>query len=244
MDHPSHTDLSQTFGHDQVDPAERERRIRAVFDAVARRYDLMNDLMSFGIHRRWKRRLAVLAAPRPGQTLADVAGGTGDVAALLAAPGRQVIVVDPSRPMMEVGRQRGLQHVQWLEGAAEALPLPDASVDTLTIAFGIRNATALPQALAEMHRVLKPGGRLLCLEFSTPAPWLRPAYRLFSRWVIPRLGAWIVRAPGAYRYLVESIERFPDQRQFAQMVEQAGFRQVRFENLSFGIACIHSGVRS
>jgi demethylmenaquinone methyltransferase/2-methoxy-6-polyprenyl-1,4-benzoquinol methylase len=237
------TELSRTFGKQTVDEAERERRIRRVFEAVAARYDLMNDLMSMGIHRLWKRTLVRMAAPAPGQFIVDLAGGTGDVAALMAAPDRRVTVCDPSLPMMEVGRARGHANVEWLEGTGERIPLPDASVDTITIAFGIRNVTRVEDALAEALRVLRPGGRFLCLEFSRPYAPVRPFYDLFSFVVIPRLGAWIARAPEAYGYLVESIRRFPDQRAFKSMMEQAGFAEVHYRNLSFGIACIHVGTR-
>jgi demethylmenaquinone methyltransferase/2-methoxy-6-polyprenyl-1,4-benzoquinol methylase len=237
------TELSRTFGKQSVDEAERERRIRRVFEAVAARYDLMNDLMSMGIHRLWKRTLVRMAAPAPGQFIVDLAGGTGDVAALMAAADRRVTVCDPSLPMMEVGRARGHAHVQWLEGTGERIPMPDASVDTITIAFGIRNVTRIEDALTEALRVLKPGGRFLCLEFSRPYAPVRPFYDFFSFTVIPRLGAWIARAPEAYGYLVESIRRFPDQRAFQALMEQAGFAGVRFRNLSFGIACIHVGTR-
>ncbi len=237
------TGLSRSFGKQTVDEQERERRIRRVFEAVAARYDLMNDLMSMGIHRLWKRTLVRLAAPRSGQTIVDLAGGTGDVAALMAAPDRTVIVCDPSLPMMAVGRARGHAHVQWLEGTGEQMPLPSASVDTLTIAFGIRNVTRVEDALVEALRVLKPGGRFLCLEFSTPYAPVRPFYNLFSFTIIPRLGAWIANAPEAYNYLVESIRRFPDQSAFKTLIEQAGFADVSYRNLSFGIACIHIGRR-
>ena len=240
---PDPDSLSRSFGNALVGADERERRIRQVFTAVAPRYDLMNDLMSGVIHRLWKRRLVAQAAPRAGQRIVDLAGGTGDVAALMAGPDRQVTVVDPSEAMMAAGRARGLAHVEWQLGAAEQLPLADASVDTLTIAFGIRNVTHLDRALAEALRVLKPGGRFLCLEFSTPRPWLRPFYDLFSFTVIPRLGAWIARSPQAYEYLVESIRRFPDQRAFARHIEAAGFADVHWRDLSFGIACIHAGTR-
>jgi demethylmenaquinone methyltransferase / 2-methoxy-6-polyprenyl-1,4-benzoquinol methylase len=235
--------LSRSFGNAFVASSERERRIRHVFEAVAPRYDLMNDLMSLGIHRLWKRRLVALAAPCAGQRLVDLAGGTGDVAARLAGPDREVTVIDPSEAMMSAGRARGLSHVEWQLGAAERLPLADATVDTMTIAFGIRNVTHLDQALAEARRVLKPGGRFLCLEFSTPQRWLRPFYDLFSFAVIPRLGAWIARSPQAYDYLVESIRRFPDQPGFAHHLENAGFADVHWRDLSFGIACIHVGTR-
>jgi demethylmenaquinone methyltransferase / 2-methoxy-6-polyprenyl-1,4-benzoquinol methylase len=235
--------LSRSFGHDQVSEQEREHRIRAVFESVAPRYDLLNDLLSFGIHRLWKRTLVTLAAPAAGQHIVDLAGGTGDVAARMAAPGRQVTVIDPSEAMMRVGRARGLPHVGWKLGVAEQLPLADASVDTLTIAFGMRNATRIDTALREALRVLKPGGRFLCLEFSTPAPWLRAPYRWFSFALIPRLGGWIAGTPKAYVYLVESIRRFPDQRAFQRLIEDAGFGAVHYRNLSFGIACIHVGTR-
>jgi demethylmenaquinone methyltransferase/2-methoxy-6-polyprenyl-1,4-benzoquinol methylase len=235
------TELSRTFGYQSVDEAERERRIRRVFEAVARRYDLMNDLMSMGIHRLWKRRLVRMAAPAPGQCIVDLAGGTGDVAALMAAPDRTVIVCDPSLGMMSVGRGRGQRHLQWLAGTGEALPLGDGTVDTITIAFGIRNVTRVELALAEALRVLKPGGRFLCLEFSTPWAPIRPFYNLFSFTVIPRLGAWVAQAPEAYAYLVESIRRFPDQQEFKALIERAGFERVGYHNLSLGIACIHVG---
>ena len=237
------SELSRTFGNDQVDPAEREARIRRVFEAVARRYDLMNDLMSMGIHRLWKRRLVAMAAPRAGQVIVDLAGGTGDVARLMAGPDREVTVVDPSEGMMDVGRARGHAHVRWLVGTGEQIPLSDASVDTLTIAFGIRNVTHIDDALAEIRRVLVPGGRFLCLEFSTPHAVIRPFYDLFSFTVIPRLGAWIANAPEAYAYLVESIRKFPDQQAFARMIEHAGFADVHHRNLSLGIACIHVGTK-
>ena len=241
------TELSRTFGKHSVDAQEREQRIRRVFEAVAARYDVMNDLMSMGIHRLWKRTLVRMAAPAPGQSIVDLAGGTGDVAALMSAPDRRVTVCDPSLAMMDVGRARGHPHpnphLHWLEGTAERIPLPAASVDTVTIAFGIRNVTRIEDALVEVLRVLKPGGRFLCLEFSTPHAAIRPFYNLFSFAVIPRLGAWIAQAPEAYSYLVESIRRFPDQRAFKALIEQAGFTDVSYRNLSLGIAAIHTGTR-
>ncbi|MBK9681843.1 MAG: class I SAM-dependent methyltransferase [Betaproteobacteria bacterium] len=237
------TRLSRTFGYQSVEENEREQRIRRVFEAVARRYDLMNDLMSMGIHRLWKRTLVRLAAPRAGQLIVDLAGGTGDVAARLAAANRVVAVCDPSVPMMQAGRARGHRHVQWLAGTGENMPLPVGSVDTITIAFGIRNVTRIEDALAEALRVLKPGGRFLCLEFSTPWAPVRPFYNFFSFAVIPRLGAMVAQAPEAYTYLVESIRRFPDQRSFQALMQQAGFGDVSYRNLSLGIACIHVGTK-
>ena len=237
------TRLSRTFGYQSVEENEREQRIRRVFEAVARRYDLTNDLMSMGIHRLWKRTLVRLAAPRAGQLIVDLAGGTGDVAARLAAANRVVAVCDPSVPMMQAGRARGHRHVQWLAGTGENMPLPVGSVDTITIAFGIRNVTRIEDALAEALRVLKPGGRFLCLEFSTPWAPVRPFYNFFSFAVIPRLGAMVAQAPEAYTYLVESIRRFPDQRSFQALMQQAGFGDVSYRNLSLGIACIHVGTK-
>jgi demethylmenaquinone methyltransferase/2-methoxy-6-polyprenyl-1,4-benzoquinol methylase len=234
-------DLSRSFGYQSVDPAERERRIRRVFDTVAPRYDLMNDLMSMGTHRLWKRTLARMAAPRAGQVIVDLAGGTGDIAALMAGDDRLVVVCDPSLRMMEAGRQRGRRALAWLAGTGERLPFADATVDTMTISFGIRNVTDMPAALAEIRRVLKPGGRFLCLEFSRAWAPIRPFYNLFSFTVIPRLGAWVARAPEAYNYLIESIRRFPDQEEMKAIMERAGLADVRYRNLTFGIACIHVG---
>jgi len=237
------TKLSRTFGFQSVEEEEREQRIRRVFEAVAKRYDLMNDLMSMGIHRLWKRTLVRLAAPRPGQFIVDLAGGTGDVAARMAAADRVVAVCDPSVSMMQAGQARGHSHVQWMAGTGECMPLPAASVDTITIAFGIRNVTRIEDALAEALRVLKPGGRFLCLEFSTPWAPVRPFYNFFSFAVIPRLGAMVAQAPEAYTYLVESIRRFPDQRSFQALMQQSGFADVSYRNLSLGIACIHIGCK-
>lgn len=235
--------ISRTFGFQSVAEDERTRRIRRVFASVAPRYDLMNDLMSMGIHRLWKRRLAREAAALPGQVVVDLAGGTGDVAALMASSGAQVMVCDPSLAMMHAGAGKH-GAVQWLAGTGERIPLADNSVDTLTIAFGIRNVTSLEIAMREILRVLKPGGRFLCLEFSRPWAPIKPFYDIFSFAVIPRLGAWIARDPEAYTYLVESIRRFPDQEGMRIIMEQAGFMQVSYRNLSFGIACLHRGVKS
>lgn len=236
--------LSGTFGFQSVSPEERERRIRAVFNAVAPRYDLMNDVMSFGIHRLWKRAMVRAARPAEGQLIVDLAGGTGDVARLLAGQGRRVVVCDPSPEMMAVGERRcGGLSIEFVEGKAEAMPFETGSVDTLTIAFGLRNATSPEDALAEIFRVLKPGGWFVCLEFSKPWAPVRPFYDAYSFHVIPRLGAWIAREPAAYAYLVESIRRFPDQREMAGLMRRAGFARVDWRNLSMGIACLHSGVK-
>lgn len=236
-------ELSGTFGYSHVSPDERERRIRAVFRAVAGRYDLMNDIMSMGIHRLWKRAMARAAASKAGEMIVDLAGGTGDVARLMAASDRMVVVCDPSAEMMAVGRDRCPDSVRFTEGTAESLPFPDGSVDMVTMAFGLRNVTSLPAALAEIHRVLKPGGRFLCLEFSRPWAPIRPFYDAWSFWVIPRLGAAVAGEPAAYEYLVESIRRFPDQAALAAAFSAAGFDNVGWRNYSFGIAALHFGVK-
>ncbi|MCX7897590.1 MAG: class I SAM-dependent methyltransferase [Rhodocyclaceae bacterium] len=237
--------LEESFGHRQVTPQERRMLIRAVFSAVAPRYDLMNDLMSWGIHRLWKRRLARRCEAVRGR-IVDLAGGTGDVARLLVRSDREVIVVDPSLMMMKAGlaKARRPSPNAWLAGEAEALPLATESVDLLAIAFGIRNVTRLDAALSEIQRVLRPGGHFVCLEFSRPAKWLAPFYDLYSWLVIPALGAIVARAPIAYRYLVESIRRFPDQREFARILTEAGFVDVSWENCSFGIASLHFARKS
>jgi demethylmenaquinone methyltransferase/2-methoxy-6-polyprenyl-1,4-benzoquinol methylase len=235
--------LSRTFGSQSVTASERERKIRGVFQAVAQRYDLMNDLMSLGIHRLWKRRLARLCAPEARQLVVDLAGGTGDVAALLATTDRTVVVCDPSLAMMRRGRERSLPGVTWIGGTGERIPLVSESADAVTISFGIRNVTDMGATLQEILRVLKPGGRFLCLEFSRPIAPVRPLYQLFSIAVIPRLGAWVARAPDAYWYLVESIRRFPDQEEMKALIERAGYVDVGYRNLSFGIACIHTGAK-
>ncbi|MCW2274111.1 bifunctional demethylmenaquinone methyltransferase/2-methoxy-6-polyprenyl-1,4-benzoquinol methylase UbiE [Rhodoblastus acidophilus] len=230
-----------SFGFRAVAPDERRAQIRRVFTGVAPRYDLMNDLMSFGLHRLWKRWLVEAVAPQPGQAIVDLAGGTGDVAVALAAPDRCVTVCDPSVAMMLAGRHRVLPYVDWVAGEAEAMPFAENSLDSVTISFGIRNVTRLRDALTEMHRVLKPGGKLFCLEFSKPHAWLAPFYNLFSFQVIPRLGALVANQPEAYAYLVESIRRFPDQEELASLFRDAGFARVTYRNFSFGIVALHIG---
>lgn len=236
--------LDNSFGYQQVSSREREQRIRDVFNRVAPRYDLMNDVMSFGIHRLWKRAFARMARPQEGQVLVDLAGGTGDIARQLAGAGHHTLLVDPCLPMMLTGRTAsGVGNIHYLAGTGECLPLQDNCVDVLTIAFGIRNMTRMEVALTEIVRVLKPGGRFLCLEFSHPHGLIKPFYDLHSFYIIPRLGAWISRQPAAYTYLVESIRRFPDQQELCHLMQQAGLEQASYRNLSFGIACIHSGVK-
>ncbi|MBB4287488.1 class I SAM-dependent methyltransferase [Roseospira goensis] len=221
------------------------RRIRAMFDAVAPRYDLMNDIMSFGIHRRWKRRLRRMAGKPFGRGLAlDLAGGTGDIADELSDGGWAVVVCDASEGMMATGRDRNAgPRVRWVGGDAERLPFPDGTFDLVTLGFGLRNFRDRDAALAEIVRVLAPEGRFLCLEFSTPARPIRGLYRSYSRRMIPRLGAAVAGKPEAYRYLIDSIADFPDQRTLVGWFQQAGLTDVRYRNLMFGIAAIHGGRR-
>jgi demethylmenaquinone methyltransferase/2-methoxy-6-polyprenyl-1,4-benzoquinol methylase len=205
----------------------------------------MNDLMSFGIHRLWKREMAKRISLPYGALVLDRAGGTGDIASLLVREGgRTIIVCDPSLEMMQEGRRRQPTGIGWLAGEGEALPFADNSFDVLTISFGLRNMTNLEAALAEINRILKPGGRFVCLEFSRPRPWLAWAYDLYSELVIPHLGAMVASAPEAYRYLIESIRGFPPQEELKTMIEKAGFHQVGFRDFSFGIACLHWGVKA
>ncbi len=243
-------DLKETFGFERVDTAERRRRIRGLFDAIAPRYDLMNDLMSFGIHRLWKRRFVrrVLAAVGDGahdEPVIDLAGGTGDIARLLARGGaRNIIVIDASPAMMREGRKLpGSAGLRWVAAEGERLPLADESVRAITISFGLRNMSDPDAALRDIHRVLQPGGHFFCLEFSRPQWWLKPFYDLYSFLVIPRLGALVAGHPQAYRYLVESIRRFPGQKALTKKIRAAGFDDVRWRNLSFGIAAIHHAVK-
>ena len=240
------------FGFRRVSEDEKTRLVKGVFDSVAARYDLMNDLMSGGIHRRWKAELIDRLKPRPGEILLDLAGGTGDIARrFLGRAGKSgaVIVCDINAAMVAAGRDRALDDgilggITWLVGDAENLPLADASVDCCTISFGLRNVTRIASALKEMRRVLKPGGRFLCLEFSrVEGALLRRVYDLYSFAVLPRLGQVVARDREAYRYLVESIRKFPAQQKLATMMGEAGFEQIKWRNLSGGIAAIHSGWR-
>jgi demethylmenaquinone methyltransferase/2-methoxy-6-polyprenyl-1,4-benzoquinol methylase len=243
------------FGFRRVAAEEKPGLVRAVFDSVAARYDLMNDLMSFGVHRLWKAAMVDWLAPRPGQTVLDVAGGTGDIALRVlerakAAGGRAfVMVLDLSPAMLRTGRDRAIDRgrldgLAWVAGDAEELPLPERAVDAYTIAFGLRNVTRIDRALAEARRVLKPGGRFLCLEFShvDPRP-LAALYDLYSFRAIPAMGAIVTGDRDAYRYLVESIRQFPRQAELARMIEAAGLERVRVRKLSGGIAALHSAWR-
>ena len=229
--------------------AEKAERVRGVFTSVASRYDLMNDLMSAGVHRLWKDAMMDWLAPRPGQSLLDVAGGTGDIAFrfLKRAGHGAVVVLDMTESMLVEGRKRadaqGLSDsIDWVVGDAMASPFPDAAFDACTISFGIRNVTRIGDALSEAKRVLRPGGRLMVLEFSRVTnPAMRKAYDLYSFNIIPRLGEAVAGDRASYRYLVESIRQFPDQETFADMIRAAGFGNVKYRNLTMGVAALHSG---
>ena len=244
--------LARSFGFDDVAPDAKAGLVRDVFQRVASRYDLMNDLMSGGIHRLWKEALLDWLAPRPGMALLDVAGGTGDIATRLLRrlDGRaHATLADINTSMLAVGRDRALNagwlaEIDWVAADAMALPFPDRSFDAVTIAFGIRNVTRIDRALAEARRVLRPGGRFLCLEFSKVVlPALERLYDAYSFNLVPLLGRYVAGDEPSYRYLVESIRRFPDQQKFAALLREARLEQVRWRNLSGGIAAIHSGWR-
>lgn len=240
------------FGFEEVAWAEKAKRVRSVFASVAGKYDVMNDLMSFGVHRLWKHFTLSLTGLRPGQTALDVAGGTGDLAlGMLRQVGKEgrVVLSDVNSSMLEVGRDRLLDlgfvgNVECLVADAERLPFDDNSFDCLTIAFGLRNVTDKAAALRSMHRVLKPGGQLLVLEFSTPvAPGLKPLYDAYSFNVLPMLGRWIADDAASYRYLAESIRMHPNQETLLEMVRTAGFGETRYHNLSGGIVALHRGYK-
>jgi demethylmenaquinone methyltransferase/2-methoxy-6-polyprenyl-1,4-benzoquinol methylase len=235
-----------SFGFEEVAPDEKTRRVGAVFSSVASRYDLMNDLMSGGLHRLWKAQFVRRVKPRKGESILDMAGGTGDIAFLLAAAGARVTVADISREMLDVGIERaakqGIEGLAWAEQNAEALGFADRSFDAYTIAFGIRNVTRVQKALDEAHRVLRTGGRFFCLEFSTTTwPGFATLYDLYSMKVVPKIGRAVAQDEESYRYLVESIRRFPNMAAFAEMIRKAGFAQVKAEPILGGLVAIHSG---
>ena len=235
-----------SFGYEDVPPEEKTRRVGGVFSNVARSYDRMNDFMSGGMHRHWKNQFVRRVKPRRAEKILDMAGGTGDIAFRMAGSGAEITVADINDQMLSVGmdraQQRGIDGLIWAEENAEKLSFEDRSFDAYTIAFGIRNVTHIDQALAEAHRVLRYGGRFFCLEFSTSTwPGFKEAYDLYSHNVVPRIGRAVAGDEESYRYLVESIRRFPDMPSFAAMIEKAGFARVSVEPILGGAVAIHSG---
>jgi demethylmenaquinone methyltransferase/2-methoxy-6-polyprenyl-1,4-benzoquinol methylase len=236
-----------SFGYEQVTPDEKTRRVRGVFDSVAGKYDVMNDVMSAGMHRVWKRIAVGLAAPRAGQRALDLAGGTGDLARLVAArvgPTGTVVHTDINHAMLAEGRDKLIDRgvtLPTVQCNAEALPFPDRTFDIVSIGFGLRNVTRKEVALAEMRRVLRAGGRAIVLEFSRVAATLAPAYDWYSFNVLPRLGKLIANDAASYRYLAESIRVHPDQETLKLMMEQAGFDRVEYQNLMAGVVAVHVG---
>lgn len=243
------TEKTTHFGFETVPEEEKAGRVRGVFGSVASKYDVMNDVMSMGIHRVWKDAMMDWLAPRGGQRLLDVAGGTGDISFrfLERAGHGHATVLDLTEPMLIEGRKRAeaeqmASSLDWVVGDAMALPFEDNSFDVYTISFGIRNVTRPQDALNEAYRVLRPGGRLMVLEFSQiPNELMQKAYDLYSFNIIPRMGQVIANDRDSYQYLVESIRKFPNQESFLNMVKQAGFENAKYRNLSMGIACLHSG---
>jgi len=234
------------FGDEVVTPEEKTRRVGEVFSSVARRYDLMNDLMSGGMHRLWKDRFVNRVKPRSGERILDMAGGTGDIAFRMARRGASVTVSDINADMLGVGEERAKERriagLTWKQENAETLSFASNSFDAYTIAFGIRNVTDIPAALREAHRVLKRGGRFFCLEFSTSEwPGFGKAYEVYSANVIPRIAKAVTDDEDSYRYLVESIRRFPRPEQFRKMIGEAGFSRTAAEPILGGLVCIHSG---
>ncbi|MEG3125610.1 class I SAM-dependent methyltransferase [Sphingomonas sp. GB1N7] len=235
-----------SFGYEDIAASEKTARVGGVFTSVAAKYDLMNDAMSGGMHRLWKDRFVRRVKPREGEQILDMAGGTGDIAFRLAASGASVTVADINPAMLEVGMERagtrGLDGLVWTEANAEILQFPDRFFDAYTIAFGIRNVTDIPAALKEAHRVLRRGGRFYCLEFSTTLwPGFGEIYDAYSHRLVPKLGQLLAGDSESYRYLIESIRRFPDMEKFKGMIADAGFVQTRIEPMLGGLVAIHSG---
>ncbi|WCT72380.1 class I SAM-dependent methyltransferase [Sphingomonas naphthae] len=235
-----------SFGYTDVTPTEKTEKVGQVFRSVAARYDLMNDAMSGGMHRLWKDRFVRRVKPRRGEAILDMAGGTGDIAFRLMKSGADITVADINGAMLEVGQERaakkGYEGLAWIEQNAETLCFADRSFDGYTIAFGIRNVTDIPKALREAHRVLKRGGRFYCLEFSTTLwPGFGEIYDAYSHRLVPKLGKLLANDEDSYRYLIESIRRFPDMPTFERMIGEAGFVRTHVEPMLGGLVAIHSG---
>ena len=235
-----------SFGYEDIDASEKTGRVGEVFSNVASKYDIMNDAMSGGMHRLWKNRFVARVKPQHGETILDMAGGTGDIAFRMADHGASVTVSDINQNMLDVGLERaverGIDGLVWSRQNAEELSFSNRIFDAYTIAFGIRNVTHIEKALSEAHRVLKFGGRFYCLEFSSVEwPGFKEAYDLYSHKLVPQIGKAIAGDEDSYRYLIESIRRFPDQETFLTMVHDAGFEQAKYRDLTMGVAALHSG---
>lgn len=235
-----------SFGYEEVSPEEKTEKVGAVFSSVAKKYDVMNDAMSAGMHRLWKDKFVRRVKPQPGEQILDMAGGTGDIAFRMAEHGATITVSDINQDMLDVGieraMERGLDDLVWSRQNAEVLTFPDRFFDAYTIAFGIRNVTRIEHALAEAHRVLKHGGRFFCLEFSTTEwPGFKEVYDAYSHKLVPKIGQAIAGDADSYRYLIESIRRFPTMPEFEAMIRQAGFVNTRVEPILGGLVAIHSG---
>ncbi|WP_095011389.1 class I SAM-dependent methyltransferase [Tsuneonella mangrovi] len=235
-----------SFGYEDVAPDEKTRRVGAVFSNVAAKYDVMNDAMSAGMHRLWKDKFVRRVKPQPGEAILDMAGGTGDIAFRMAARGAEVTVADINQEMLDVGIERaldrGIDGLSWSRQNAEELTYPSRLFDAYTIAFGIRNVTHIDKALAEAHRVLKHGGRFYCLEFSTTEwPGFKDVYDAYSHKLVPQIGKLVAGDEDSYRYLIESIRRFPPMPEFEAMIRKAGFSRTKVEPILGGLVAIHSG---
>ena len=239
------------FGYKEVPVEEKASHVAGVFHSVAQRYDVMNDLMSMGVHRLWKRFTLNASGVRPGARVLDIAGGTGDLTlkfSEMVGESGQVVLADINASMLNVGRDRltdegAVGNIEYVQANAETLPFPDNSFDCITIAFGLRNVTDKDKALRSMYRVLKPGGQLLVLEFSKPAEWFSPVYDLYSFKLLPKIGKLVSNDEDSYRYLAESIRKHPDQQTLLEMVEDAGFVDCRYHNMTGGIVAVHRGIK-
>ena len=243
---PTSSPDTVSFGYEEVPEAEKEARVGAVFSGVAKKYDIMNDAMSVGMHRLWKDKFVRRVKPRAGEAILDMAGGTGDIAFRMSASGADITVSDINQDMLDVGieraMERGLDGLVWSRQNAEELSFPDRFFDAYTIAFGIRNVTHIDRALAEAHRVLRYGGRFFCLEFSTTTwPGFAEVYDAYSHNLVPKIGGMIAGDADSYRYLIESIRRFPPMPAFEGMIRAAGFTQTKVEPILGGLVAIHSG---
>lgn len=236
-------DHSKLFADERVTPEERDRRMREIFRRLAPYYAQLLDVQSLGLHRYWRWVLVRMMAVQSGQRILDVAGGCGNMARRLATQEHPVVVLEESMEMMQTGRPECPISVFWVAGQARALPFPVASMDMVVCAFGMRNVTYVESALKEVLRVLKPGGRFYCLEVSLPWKPVRPIYRIYCRYIVPRLGRWITKMPEVFNYMSASILEFPDKDAFKQLLEKKGFTNVFFRCLTLGVVCIHVGTR-